>query len=222
MQGRRPVRPAPGDEGLPVVDDADVERLAAAARALPPVEGSTTERDFVANVFVTVLDYQQRTVVVDRALEHARRTRIRTLRGLERTLARFPDDRAGNEALALHLWGYRLWTRAAQLRGLCAFFRGAGVVDERSLESWAHGSEFRRDFEGRMKGLGRAVYESLVMRAGVDSVKPDVHVRRFAEAAVGRRLNDADLVDGVARAAARLGLRATELDLRIWSAAVAA
>jgi hypothetical protein len=222
VQRRREVRPAPGDQGLPVVDDADVERLAAAARALPPVEAGTAERDFVANVFVTVLDYQQRTVVVDRAVEHARRTRIRTLRGLERTLARFPDDQAGNEALALHLWGYRLWTRAAQLRGLCAFFREAGIVDERSLEAWAHGSEFRRDFEGRVKGLGRAVYESLVMRAGVDTVKPDVHVRRFAEAAVGRRLNDADLVEAVARAATRLGLRAVELDLRIWTAAASA
>jgi hypothetical protein len=222
VQRRRPLRPAPGDEGLPVVDDADVDRLAAAARTLPPVERNTTARDFVANLFVTVLDYQQRTVVVDRALEHAAALRIRSPRTLERTIGRFPDDRAGNEALALHLWGYRLWTRAAQLRGLCAFFHAAGVVDERSLETWARSSEFRRDFEGRVKGLGRAVYESLVMRAGVDTVKPDVHVRRFAEAAIGRRLSDSDLVEAVARAASRLGLRAAELDLRIWAAAAAA
>jgi hypothetical protein len=73
-----------------------------------------------------------------------------------------------------------------------------------------------------VKGLGRAVYESLVMRTGVDTVKPDVHVRRFAEAAVGRRLNDADLVEAVARAASLLGLRAAELDLRIWTAAASA
>ena len=71
-----------------------------------------------------------------------------------------------------------------------------------------------------MKGLGRAVYESLVMRQGVDTVKPDVHVRRFAEAAVGRKLNDDDLVEVVKRAAELLGLTAQELDLRIWNAAV--
>src|SRR4029079_8518116 len=117
-------------------------------------------------------------------------------------------------------WGYRLWTRAQQLRGLAAYFRSIGVVDEASLRDWAHRRAFRADFEGRVKGLGRAVYESLVMRQGVDSVKPDVHVRRFAEAAVGVRVNDVALVDVVSRAAAQLGLKATELDLRIWEDAV--
>ena len=45
-------------------------------------------------------------------------------------------------------------------------------------------------------------------------------MRRFAEAAVGRKLNDDDLVAVVKRAAERLGLTAQELDLRIWNAAV--
>jgi hypothetical protein len=31
------------------------------------------------------------------------------------------------------------------------------------------------------------------MRQGVDTVKPDAHVRRYAEAAVGRPLSDADV-----------------------------
>jgi hypothetical protein len=202
-----------------VIDDADVERVAAAGRSLAPVVASSAERGFVEELLVTVLDYQQQTAVADRALEHARALGIGTLDELERELAGFPDDRGGNEALALRLWGYRLWTRAGQLRGLCAYFRGIGVVDRPSLEAWARRSEFRRDFEGRVKGLGRAVYESLAMRAGVDTVKPDVHVRRFAEAAVDRRLNDADLVEVVTRAARSLGLKAVELDRRIWAAA---
>jgi len=206
-----------------MIDETDVERVAAAARQLPPVAASSGEEDFLTSLFVTVLDYQQRTVVVKRALAHfgtERAAKIRTLRDLERTMARFADDEDGNVQLALHLWGYRLWTRARQLRGLCAYFREIGVVDETSLRAWAHASEFRADFEGRVKGLGRAVYESLVMRQGVDTVKPDVHVRRFVESAVGRRLNDGDLVDVVSRAAAQLGLKATELDLRIWEDAV--
>ena len=56
------------------------------------------------------------------------------------------------------------------------------------------------------------------MRQGVDTVKPDVHVRRFAEAAVGRPLDDGDVVEAVERAAAALGLTAQELDWRIWEA----
>jgi hypothetical protein len=205
-----------------LIDETDVERVASAARPLPPAGASSAEEDFLTALFVTVLDYQQQTAVVRRALEHVRaeRPELRSLDDLDGTMARFADDRDGNVELAVHLWGYRLWTRAQQLRGLCAYFRSIGVVDEASLKAWAHGSEFRADFEGRVKGLGRAVYESLVMRQGVDTVKPDVHVRRFAEAAVGRRLNDGDLVEVVARAAATLGLGAQELDLRIWNAAV--
>jgi hypothetical protein len=56
------------------------------------------------------------------------------------------------------------------------------------------------------------------MRQGVDTVKPDVHVRRFAEAVAGRSLSDDDVVEVVTRAAHELGLKAYELDWRIWEA----
>jgi hypothetical protein len=68
------------------------------------------------------------------------------------------------------------------------------------------------------KGLGPAVYQWLVMRQGVDTVKPDVHVRRFAEAAVGRKLNDHDVIELTTRAAGSIGIKAFELDWRIWEA----
>jgi hypothetical protein len=54
------------------------------------------------------------------------------------------------------------------------------------------------------------------MRQGVDTVKPDAHVRRFAEAAVGRKLNDQDVIELTTRAAARIGVKAFEVDWRIW------
>ena len=73
-------------------------------------------------------------------------------------------------------------------------------------------STFKKDFEGRVKGLGPAVYQWLVMRQGVDTVKPDVHLRRFAEAAVGRTLNDNDVIELTSRAATRIGVKAFELD----------
>ena len=204
-----------------MIAEEDVARLADAARTLPPAPAGELEHDLVTNLLVAVLDYQQRTPVVLRALAHFRARHgeaVRTLAALEALLATQPDDQEGDTALALDLWGYRLWTRAHQLRGLAAFFRAAGVTDQAALVAWARRSEFRRDFEGRVKGLGRAVYESLLMRLGVETVKPDVHVRRFAEAAVGRRLRDDDVVEVVTRAAAALGVRAYDLDVRIWEA----
>jgi hypothetical protein len=205
----------------PVIDDVDVERLAAAAASLTPAAPAGLEEDFVMNLLETVLDYQLQTPVVIRALEHFRVNRwdeVRTLDELDAVLSSYADDRRGNTALAVHLWGYKFWTRAQQLRELVHYLRSIGVVDQETLKAWAHQSEFRRDFEGRVKGLGVAVYQSLVMRQGVDTVKPDVHVRRFAEAAVGRRLSDAELVEVVTRAARELGIKAHELDWRIWQA----
>jgi hypothetical protein len=204
-----------------VIDNVDVQRVADAARALPAAEGEYLEDDFVMNLLVTVLDYMLQTTVVVKALEYFKANRwveAHTLDDLDALMSRYPDDQDGNTELAIYLWGYKLWTRASQLRRLAAYFRSIGVVDRESLRTWAHGSEFRRDFEGRVKGLGTAVYHSLVMRQGVDTVKPDVHVRRYAEAAVGRALSEGEVVEVVTGAARLLGINAIELDLRIWEA----
>jgi hypothetical protein len=56
------------------------------------------------------------------------------------------------------------------------------------------------------------------MRQGVDTVKPDVHVRRFAEDAFGRQLSDDEVVEVVTRAARLLNIKAYEFDWRIWEA----
>jgi len=86
-----------------MISDAEVERLASAARLLPANASSYLEEDFVMNLLETVLDYMLQTEVVVRALQRFREQRwneVCTLDDLERILARFPDDQAGNNALA--------------------------------------------------------------------------------------------------------------------------
>ena len=202
-----------------MINEDDVETLASAAGVLAPSTSVYLEEDFVMNLLETVLDYMLQTEVVVKALEHFRENRwneVRKLDDLDQLMARFPEDQTGNTALAQHLWGYNFWTRAQQLRELARYFRRIGVVDQERLKQWALTSTFKNDFEGQVKGLGPAVYQWLVMRQGVDTVKPDVHVRRFAEAAVGRKLNDQDVIELTTRAAARIGVKAFELDWRIW------
>jgi hypothetical protein len=46
----------------------------------------------------------------------------------------------------------------------------------------------------------------------------ETHVWRFAEAAVGRTLNDQDVIELTTNAAQRIGIKAFELDSRIWEA----
>jgi hypothetical protein len=94
-----------------MISEADVEKLASAARHLPANASSYLEEDFVMNLLETVLDYMLQTEVVVRALQRFREHRwdeVRTLDDLERLLARFSEDEAGNTALAQHLWGYNL------------------------------------------------------------------------------------------------------------------
>jgi hypothetical protein len=173
------------------------------------------------NLLETVLDYMLQTEVVVTALEHFRQKRwneARSLDDLERLMARFPDDEAGNTVLAQHLWGYNFWTRAQQLRELARYFRSIGVIHQEQLRQWALRSMFKNDFEDRVKGLGPAVYQWLVMRQGADTVKPDVHVRRYTEAAVGRKLTDQDVIELTTKAARSIGIKAFELDWRIWEA----
>lgn len=201
--------------------ETDLERIVEAARGLPPAEGDYTETDFVMNLFETVLDYMMQTPVVVNALEHYKEHHwdaVRTLADVKAALARFPDSQKGNTDLAKHLWGNKHWTRAHQLRDLVAFFESEGITDQESLEAWAKRADFTRDFQGRVKGLGPAVFQWLVMRQGVDTVKPDVHVLRFVSNAIGRDVSDTEAVSLVEAAARALGISPRELDWRIWEA----
>ena len=202
-----------------MIIEHDVRLIAQAGAVLTPAEGVYIEHDFVTNLMATVLDYQTQSVVVERAIAHYKTNRWdqnRTLGDLKQTFEQFEDTQEGNRALAQHLWGYNMWTRAGQLRGLARYFDSVGVRNQAALHDWADVSSFEEDFQGQVKGLGPTVYQWLVMRQGVDTVKPDVHVRRFAEDAVGRALTDAEVVEGVERAAVQLGLTALEFDWRIW------
>lgn len=188
------------------------------SRALPAAEGVYLDQDLVLAMLATVVDYQMHSRAVVNAMERFKRRnsgRPTTLDELVSLLSRYPDDKEGNIALALEMWGYRFWTRAAQLRRLVEYFDSVGVSDLSSLQAWASTSTFD-DFRRRVHGLGPAVYQWLVMRQGVDTVKPDVHVRRFAERAVGRRLSDEDVVEVITRAAQLLGRKAHEVDWASW------
>jgi hypothetical protein len=125
-----------------VISEEDVEKLASAATDLPPSASAYLEEDFVMNLLETVLDYMLQTKVVVKALEHFRQNcwnEVRSLDDLEQLVARFSEDQAGNTALAQQLWGYKLWTRAQQLREPrvsprldCSFWCGGGAGECRS------------------------------------------------------------------------------------------
>jgi hypothetical protein len=199
-----------------VLSDRELDALEHAASSIPLSSFEFVADDYVLALFDTVLDYQNQAAAIQKAEEHYREQHdreIRTLDDLEAVLDRFPEDREGNDELAQYLWGNHHWRRAQELRGLVRYFRERNVTTLRQLRTWATKSQ-QEDFVGHIKGLGPAVYRSLAMRMGVDTVKPDVHVLRFVSAAIGRTATQAEAVEGLTEAAARLGLPARDLD---WS-----
>ena len=107
-------------------------------------------------------------------------------------------------------------------RALVQFLRDEGVGDLTALRAWAERSDFRRDFQGRVQytaegrtfGLGPAVYSWLVMRLGIETLKPDERLHRFVETAIGHRASDSDVASAIAAAAAGLGVSPLQLH---WS-----
>ena len=208
-------------------DRADVERVIEAVHRCPPLQGDYAIDDYVLNVALTVLDFQLQTVAVERARAHFEANHgdmIKTHGDLKVLLAKYPDTEAGNTDGALIMFGYRLWTRVGLMRQLLRYFEDQKVTDQSALREWAERSEFKRDFEGRVRiqargrtqGLGIAVYNWLVMRQRVPSIKPDVHVTRFFQRVLDRGLNDQEIVSLGMEAAKQMGVPAHELDWRIW------
>ncbi len=179
---------------------------------------STSQTDLVLTLLETVVDFQQRTTAVENCVNYFTNHRwneVRTLDNVVSLFARFPNDNVGNIALAQYLSGYRLWTRAEQLRGLVAFFADNGIEDLDGLRNWAAATTFKT-FEGRVKGLGFVLYHWLVMRLGVPTVKPDVHVLRFCQAALSRVVREQDAISGLTTVAGQLGVPPHRLDWSIW------
>lgn len=213
-----------------VLTDDEIRLVAGAASKIPLTASEYIDTDLGTCLVSTVVDFQMRTPAVERALSHFQRIRgdgISTLNDFERLFIEFADTKEGNEGLAVHLFGYKLWTRVGLLRSLVRFLRREGVVTFADLQTWAAKRDFNHDFEGQVRyvaggttyGLGPAVFNWLVMRLGIETVKPDIRLHRFVETAVGRHVSDSDVVNAVTEVAGGLGVSPRQLDWSIWEAA---
>jgi hypothetical protein len=198
------------------ISPTDYRAILEACRRLPNPQGNYHVEDFVENLLLTVLDYQMQGAVVANAIRHFRDrhgSTLRTYDALRQFLADHPDDTDA----ALHLWGNRHWMRLGQLRRLLDYFGSLPdpVTDQTALRHWATRPD-SVDFGGKIKGLKRAIYKWLVMRIGIDTVKPDTHVKRFLQTVAGRSFSDDETIYVLEKVARECGRKAYELDWSIW------
>jgi hypothetical protein len=182
-----------------VVSRKRYRRLLEKCRDLPPTDLFII-KDYVTNLLITVLDLRLETTTVERALQYYRAncaSQVGTFAELKLLLESGIPDRD----IARRLCGYGYGNRIATLRGFVQFLESIGVTSQSALEAWARAADFERDFKGRVSGLAYAAFKWLVMRLGVDTIKPDVHVLNFVATTLGFRLNDAEAVSILERVA---------------------
>jgi hypothetical protein len=209
----------PNTSARPTIADHDYEKLVAKCATLPSAQGDYLVHDYVENLMLSVLDFQMQEITVHRAMAHYRdkaRPTVSNFTQLKALLAQHPSDKEGNTQIAQYLWGYNHWKRVELLRRLVDYFEQRGVTTQEALKQWAEQADFERDFMGKVKGAGPAIYQWLVMRQGVETIKPDVWVHRFIQDTLGYSVSDRAAIQALERVARDLGVKAYELDWRIW------
>jgi hypothetical protein len=200
--------------------DWDFQRVLIKCRSLPPVFVNYLVYDYVENLLLTVLDFQLRGTTIERAMnyyhQHAQ-AEIPNFTALKNLLAAHPDTHQGNQQLAQYLWGYNYWNRIELLRRLVTYFEARNVTNQAQLKQWASAANFERDFKGKIKGAGLAIFQWLVMRQGVETVQPDTWIHRFIHDVLGYTVSDETAVELLEEVAQEIGIKAYELDWRIWT-----
>ncbi len=198
-----------------------IQKVADSCALMPAVRRDGREEDPIKVCSLAVLDFQMRGSMVERALDHfyseaAPELGIKSLADLDRYLASEPSD----EAAAVALWGARYWTRLAILRNLMALFlnyqREHGIGSEiEAMQTWADGSQFKRDFQGKVKGLGYNMFTHMQQRLGLNTAAPTGWTCHFIEETLGKTPKDNCLVDIINATADSLGTSGANLDWRI-------
>ena len=199
----------------------EMAKLLEECRKLPEGKNYRTD-DYVINLLATVLDFQMKAEVVDAAMDfykEKRRRELRTHKSLAELLASFPNTKTGNTQLANYLWDNNHWSRVEFLRELMKYFDSMKVRGSRTLCRWARSTDFQ-EVKGRIKtkehSMGYAIFKWLQLRLGVDTVKPDVHVKKFVSECIGRKAKDEETVEAVEVIAKDLQIPAYRLDAAIW------
>jgi len=64
--------------------------------------------------------------------------------------------------------------------------------------------------------MGLAIFKWLQIHLGIDTVKPDVHVKNFVKGCIERMPKDEEAVEAVERVAQEMSIPASSLDWAIW------
>lgn len=197
------------------------QQLLIATTNLPFIRHQRQDVDYVHAVLETPINFQMRVEVVVKALDHfdhhvQAQHGIHTFQDLQNALARFPDTEQGNLEGARWLWNNNHWTRLELLRRFMVFLERHQLTDMPALTAWAQQADYERDFKKHTKGMGLAVFNWLLLRLGVQVIKPDVWVLNFGSRVLGKRIPEGKLLNALMDIAPLAGVTPIDLDRTLW------
>jgi len=173
------------------------------------------------NVLDCVLSLNRRydVFVLPRVQGFAKRhPTLSTLHGLRVLIARYRSPRDFGKEELRYDDGARMETLLGVTEYLLAVQREQqGRSERQRLARWATSVRVSGYRKVKVRGFGLSGFQYLRMLFGVQTTKPDVHIRRFVARVLGRKVRDIDALFLLEEAAALAKVRLREADYVIWN-----
>lgn len=119
------------------------------------------------------------------------------------------------------VWNYKHPQRVIILRDLISFFlenkKQINISEDlSSMIYWAKNADITNQELLPVKGIGFVTTQYIRKMLGVDTVKPDIHIKRSVELWLGEKMSYKQIVLFIEDVAKKLGLTPTQLDHAIW------
>ncbi len=177
-------------------------------------------------------DYESAVLILSDAILSVRRPyeavvlpiidRIRQNRLHENSLEQLVQliDTRGPQYL-MDLWRYKDLERVVRLRALSQRFvhlkSKMGLHEDMEvLKRWARSATVEGAKTFGVKGVGIATYQYLRIMSGIDTVKPDAHLKQAVKDAIGHHCSDFDVIGLFEATAKRMGIPARKLEYATW------
>lgn len=148
---------------------------------------------------------------------HSQHPEIDTLAGLLSLIRTYPSPLE----FSIQELNYQHEARAETLVGVLNYLirverNYPGLSEWDRLNAWAN-SVSPADYESvATQGFALSGFQYLRILFGAQTVKPDVHIRRFVSGAMGRPISDTEALALLEGAARQLGWRIADLDYAVW------
>ncbi|MGE3274944.1 MAG: hypothetical protein AB7O67_07515 [Vicinamibacterales bacterium] len=148
----------------------------------------------------------------------ANRRRVSTMRGLISLMISYDSLRS----FGVQELDYNDPARMETLLGVARYLHRVqahytGASEMARLRKWARAAGPDTLAEIGVNGFGLAGFQYLRMLLGVQTAKPDVHIRNFVRDAVARDVSDVEALRLLEAAAAKGRLKVRDVDSHVWT-----